>query len=66
MTVRMYDDDEGQRARRLSHAIDAINKKLGCDTIHLGLLDGPQNWKTKFEMRSPRYTTSWNELLCVS
>lgn len=66
ITKRMYDEADGQKQKRLSEAMDKINNRFGRDSIRLGIIDRPQNWRTKFEMRSPRYTTNWNELLMIA
>lgn len=66
ITKRMFDDAEGLKQKRLSEAIDRINNKFGRDAIRLGIIDRKQIWRTKFEKRSPRYTTNWNELLRVA
>lgn len=66
LTIRMHDDEKWQTSRRLMQAIDEINTRHGRDTIRLGILDGKQTWKTKFEKRSPRYTTNWDEILRVA
>lgn len=66
LTKRLYDDDEGQKQKRLSDAMDRINNRFGRDAIRLGIIDGKQSWKTKFQKRSKRYTTNWNELLKIA
>ncbi|MFL6209826.1 MAG: Y-family DNA polymerase [Pyrinomonadaceae bacterium] len=66
ITARMYGDDKWERARRVMRAMDQINASMGRDTIKLGVTYRAQSWKTKFEKRSPNYTTNWNELLCVA
>ena len=49
----------------LMRVMDGINQTHGRQTIRLagsGLLRG---WKLRSELRSPHYTTDWNDLLCV-
>jgi len=45
--------------------IDDINARMERDTIRYGIAGFRQNWGTKFEKRSPRVTTKWNEILAV-
>lgn len=66
MTIRMQDDERWVRSRKLMEAIDKINAKFGQDTIRYGVAGFGQRWKTKFEKRSPRYTTNWEEILAVA
>lgn len=66
MTIRMQDDEQWIKSRSLMQAIDRINTRMGRDTIKFGIAGLKQNWKTKFEKRSPRYTTSWSEILNVA
>lgn len=66
MTVRMYGDERWERARRVMRAVDEINARWGRDAVRYGILGAEQRWKTKFEKRSRRYTTNWNELLQIA
>jgi DNA polymerase V len=66
MTIRMQDDGEWLRSRKLMNALDAINARLGRDTVRYGVAGFKYHWKTKFEKRSQRYTTSWSEILKVA
>jgi len=51
-----------QRAERLMQAVDAINARMGAGTIQFGAAGLSQPWRMKAELRSPRYTTRWDEL----
>ncbi|HYO63307.1 MAG TPA: Y-family DNA polymerase [Pyrinomonadaceae bacterium] len=66
MTVRMYGDERWERTRRVMRAVDAINARWGRDTVRYGVAGSAQGWRTKFERRSRRYTTSWDELLEIA
>lgn len=50
------------RNQKLMKKIDKINKKWGSDTIRYASTGYKKNWKMKREMKSPSYTTNWNEL----
>ncbi|MDQ1610304.1 MAG: polymerase [Pyrinomonadaceae bacterium] len=66
MTVRMCDDERWLKARQVARAVDAINARHGRDTIRFAVTDLGRRWATKFEKRSSRYTTDWNELLTIA
>jgi DNA polymerase V len=46
-------------------AIDTINHRFGAGSIKVALLTGTQSWRSKSQFRSPRFTTSWDEILRV-
>lgn len=54
------DDNEG-----LMNVVDGINHQFGSHTIFLASEGFQKNWEMKSELRSPRYTTCWKELLEV-
>ena len=54
-----YDHD---RSAKLMAALDAVNDRHGRGTLVPAAVGFKKEWSTKFEMRSPRYTTSWDEL----
>lgn len=49
----------------LMQAVDNCNTKWGRDTVAFAASGIRQGWKMKREMRSPRYTTVWDEILQV-
>lgn len=42
--------------------MDAVNARFGRDTLALGSAGTQARWKGRSENRTPRYTTSWEEL----
>ena len=50
---------------QLMETIDNINDRMGRSTIKLASEGFVQPWKMKQGNRSPNYTTSWDELICV-
>jgi len=50
---------------QLMETIDNINDRLGRSTIKLASEGLARPWKMKQGNRSPNYTTSWDELICV-
>lgn len=66
MTVRLFDNERGQRLRRVSHAVDAINRKYGRETVRFAASGEGRGWAAASTRRSPRYTTRWEELVTVA
>lgn len=50
------------RSGKLMHALDALNRTYGRDTVMIGSAGIQQRWAMKSEKRSPRYTSRWQEL----
>ncbi len=53
---------EDGKSASLMIAMDDINRKLGRRTVHSAAEGFGQPWRMKQEHKSPRYTTSWDEL----
>jgi DNA polymerase V len=66
MTRRLWDDERYEDRRRLMQAMDAMNGKYGRESIQCGIYPSEGIWLTRFEKRSPRYTTRWDELCTVA
>ncbi len=60
------DEAERNKAERLMQAMDRLNGRWGKGTVKLGAEGLEQPWQMRSERRSPRYTTSWDELMTVS
>lgn len=54
------------KSSQLMLAMDAINKKMGKESIKLASEGFKRPWKMKQENKSPAYTTSWEQLMKVS
>ena len=50
------------KGRALMEAIDNINFSMRGDILKFAASGTTRNWKMRQEMRSPRYTTRWEEL----
>lgn len=50
-----------QKTARLQ-AVDQLNSRFGKNTVHYAAEDLAQAWQPKKLLRSPRYTTNWDEL----
>jgi DNA polymerase V len=57
-----------EKSERLMHALDSVNKKMGRATLKLASegLQAHQAWRMKQALKSPAYTTCWNDLLKVN
>ena len=58
-------DDEGQASARLMTAVDAINDRYGKGSIRVasaGVQVRKRQWEMRQELRTPRYTTRWDEV----
>lgn len=51
-----------RNAQARLHALDAINNRYGQRTLRYAAEDLSQAWQPRQQLRSPRYTTSWEEL----
>ena len=64
--VTLFEDVALREKRgRLNAAVDTLNGRFGRGTIALAAAGIQKGWKLKAEMRSPPYTTDWNQLLVV-
>ena len=50
------------RSDRLMQLMDRLNAECGRNTLYVAASGIQQRWSTQFEMRTPRYTTCWDEL----
>lgn len=57
--VSQHQTEKGTATMR---AIDAIRHKIGEKYIHFAAEGIKKEWSVRSELRTPRYTTSWNEL----
>ncbi len=48
--------------RRLNDAMDAVNRRFGRNTLVPAAMGLRRSWSTKFERKSPSFTTQWGEL----
>ena len=49
--------------QKLMHTIDTINTIFGKDTVFHAAQGIQRAWQAKYERRSPRYTTRWDEVV---
>lgn len=53
------------RRENLMSTIDAINDRLGKDTVVVAAIGLKQKWRMRRDQCSDRYTTNWNEIAIV-
>lgn len=58
--------EEDPRSAKLMQVMDALNGQYGRNTLFLGSSGIQHRWSAKFERRTARYTTNWQELPTVS
>jgi len=65
LTRRMFHQDSWEKTRRISQAMDEINRKFGRNTVHYGAVNLDGRWQMKAGHRSPHYTTRLDEVLTI-
>lgn len=66
--VEASPSEDDSRSLGLMEALDRVNRRMGRGTVFLagqGVKQKRRVWHLRREMRSPRYTTSWKELVRV-
>jgi DNA polymerase V len=53
---------DAERQQRLMLTLDQLNQQLGRETVGFGILGQQQDWRMKSDLRSPRFTTAWDDL----
>lgn len=53
------------KTRHLMQTLDQLNRRMGKHTVAFGLPVGDARWQMKMALRSPRYTTRWDEIPVV-
>ncbi len=61
----LFEPPASGQMRRLMGMIDNVNFSMRDDVIKFASAGTTKNWKMRQEMRSPRYSTRWNELKSV-
>lgn len=62
----LFTEEKHNAKRLLMSAIDNVNFAMRDDIIKFAASGTKRNWKMRMEMRSPRYTSRWDELYKVS
>ncbi len=64
--ISLFAGKSFDHSQKLMDVIDFLNDRLGSGTLRYATQGTIHPWKAKSEMVSPRYTTSWEELVKVS
>lgn len=56
---------KNMESKKLMKVMDKLNREWGSGTVKLAAESTEKRWRAKSEKRSPRYTTSWDEILRV-
>ena len=58
----LFDTIDREWAGTLMRTMDGITRMYGPSSVHFAATGLKKNWQTKFNKRSPKYTTRWDEL----
>lgn len=58
----IFDTVNRERKKELTKTIDKINNKLGKEAVYYASSGIKRTWSMKRNLKSPHYTTNWNEL----
>ena len=61
----LFEPEESVNSKKLMHVMDNINFSMRNDILKFATAGTHKNWKMRQEMRSPRFTTRWDELCKV-
>lgn len=61
----LFAAEEQENSRKLMFALDELNSDIGKDMVIFAAQGLKRPWQMRSNLRSPRYTTNWDELLQV-
>ncbi len=61
----MFYDFDFKKDKKITEAIEKINKRFGKDAIRIASITPTETWRIKRNLFSPAYTTSWDDILKV-
>jgi len=64
-TIRLYNEIDYEKDKRLMQALDKISNKFGNETICFGMQRNTRQWQMKAEMKSRKYTSLLKEVLVI-
>lgn len=56
------DSAESARSEKLMQVLDAVNRKMGKDSLTIAATGVRKGWHMRREMKSPDYTSDWHQL----
>jgi len=60
--INLFDQRDRERSRKVMEAIDQINGQFGAGTIRYAVAGLKQPWLMKAAKRSPKFTTTWEDI----
>ncbi|MEM9933953.1 MAG: Y-family DNA polymerase [Bacteroidota bacterium] len=60
--LSVFDEAPTQSDQRLMHLLDDLNEKMGKGKVFIAKEGVDKGWRMKSEMRSPNYTTNWQQI----
>ncbi|MFP4369200.1 MAG: Y-family DNA polymerase [Candidatus Kapaibacterium sp.] len=64
--LAMFDSKDRIKMNRLTEVMDQVNMEMGSGTLFYAASGIKRDWHMKREMKSPHYTTRWNDIPEVS
>jgi DNA polymerase V len=61
----LFDNGNNSKNKKLMETLDLVNDKLGGNALTYASQGLTRPWKMKCELRTPKYTTKWNQLVEV-
>ncbi len=61
----LFDNVDREKHSKVMDAFDSVNDRYGRETIKIGAQGSGGEWKLRQERLSPRYTTSWRDIITV-
>ncbi len=62
----LFDTENRIKMAKITEIIDKINKEMGADTLFYASSGIDKQWQMHRDMKSPHYTTNWDDLPIVS
>ena len=61
----LFDRTNDKKNKTIMTTLDMVNDKLGSGTLTYASQGTTRPWKMKCELRTPKYTTDWSQLVEV-
>jgi DNA polymerase V len=62
LQISLFDNVNREKNQKLSDVMDKLNLEYGTGTIFYASSGTKKNWSMKRELKSPQYTTRWDEI----
>jgi DNA polymerase V len=63
--VALFETEDREKMSRITDVLDKVNSEMGRNTLFYAAAGNRRSWSMKRELKSPHYTTDWEELLNV-